>query len=648
MRALFGLLLVSLAGAQTPKNVVVILADDMGLASLHHEHPGSGLPTPHLDQLAREGMSFTDAHSGSAVCSPTRYGLLTGRYAWRTSLKAGIVNMWGPPLIAEERLTLADVAGRAGLHSACIGKWHLGWRWPKQGGGTTRNPAEIDYTLPIGGGPLEAGFDHAFGDDVPNWPPYLWIEDDRAHAVPTETMKADGANGVSAGPMTPGWSLDAVLPELTRRCVHYVRDRAAADQPFFLFFPMTSPHTPISPSETWRGQSGVSPYADFLLETDWSVGQVLRALEHYGVADETLVIFTCDNGTSPKANFDTLAAGGIDLRGPWRGHKADVWEGGHRVPFLVRWPGVVAPGSSCDEPIVLTDIMATVAAALDVTLPANAAEDSSDLGSALRGEDHPPLHDAIVNHSSTGEFAVRAGRWKLCFCPGSGGWSNPKGLDAAQTLDLPLVQLYDLGFDPGESMNLATEDPQRVRQMTALLRTVVERTPNDGPAHWSKLPWRTDSDGVNLAPCPGARVDPGARDEPRPILFVVAGPAGVTFHRELGAPPVSVEDALGALPEAPLDEDGNRDFAVQLVVDAAVPLSELRTLWRAMPALELPLWKISLRTAPQPGERWGRHVMVYLPLPGQSSDEEHAVDWTMTWGELAAATHEDHVLIDPR
>jgi arylsulfatase A len=488
MRVLLTLLVASLAAAQTPRNVVVILADDMGLASLHHEHPGSGLPTPNLDRLAREGMSFTDAHSGSAVCSPTRYGLLTGRYSWRTSLKAGIVNRWGPPLIAEDRLTLADVAGQAGLRTACIGKWHLGWRWPKKGGGTTRSPQEIDYSQPIGGGALEAGFEHYLGDDVPNWPPYVWIEDDRALALPTGQMQADGANGVSAGPMTPGWSLDAVLPELTRRCVRYVRDRARAEEPFLLFFPMTSPHTPISPSATFQGQSGVSEYADFLLETDWSVGQVLRALEQYGIADETLVIFTCDNGTSPKANFARLSDGGVDLRGIWRGYKADIWEGGHRVPFLVRWPGVVAPGTRSDEPIVLTDIMATVAAALGVALPDDAAEDSVDLGPVMRGQEHPPLHDAIVNHSISGQFAVRAGSWKLCFCAGSGGWSSPKDGPALRQ-GLPKLQLYDLATDPSETTNLVEEDPERVARMTALLREVVERAPNDGKAWWSKLPW---------------------------------------------------------------------------------------------------------------------------------------------------------------
>ncbi|MDP6538664.1 MAG: arylsulfatase [Planctomycetota bacterium] len=478
----------------TPRNVVVILADDMGLASLHAEHPGSGLPTPHLDRLAREGMSFTDAHSPSAVCSPTRYGLLTGRYPWRTRLKSGIVGKWEGPLIAPGRLTLADVARSVGLRTACIGKWHLGWRWPKSGGGTTEKPDEIDYGLPIGGGALEAGFEHYFGDDVPNWPPYVWIEDDRALAVPTATMERDAANGVSAGAMTEGWSLEAVLPELTRRCIRFLRERAASDERFLLYFPMTSPHTPISPAESFRGQSGVSAYADFLLETDWSVGQLLRALDQFGLSEDTLVVFTADNGTSPKADFPSLAAGGVDLRDHWRGHKADIWEGGHRVPFVVRWPGVVAPGSRSDHPICLTDVMPTVADALGVELSPTAAEDGVSLVGILRGEEDEERREVIVLQSSTGRFAVRSGPWKLCLCPGSGGWSRPRGAAQATKLGLPMVQLFDLATDPGERKNLAAGSPERVASMTALLRSEVERVPCNTGAWWAGLPWERPGD----------------------------------------------------------------------------------------------------------------------------------------------------------
>jgi len=474
----------------TARNVVVILADDMGFASLHAEHPGSGLPTPNLDRLHAQSMSFTDAHSGSAVCSPTRYGLLTGRYAWRTRMKQGIVAKWGPPLIAEDRITLADVGHEATLHTACIGKWHLGWHWPTADGGTTTKAGEVDFSKPIGGGPLEAGFDHYFGDDVPNWPPYTWFEDDRILIEPTETMPAGVSDGVRGGPSAPDWSLKAVMPELTRRCVGYIRDRARADEPFLLYYSMVAPHTPIEPSDSFNGISGVSKYADFLLETDWSVGQLLRALDQYGVADDTLVIFTADNGTSPKCLFDTLEAGGVDLRAHWRGMKADVFEGGHRVPFLVRWPGVVQPGTTCDEPIVLTDIMATVAGALGVELSDSAAEDSVSLMPRLQQQvTAAPLHDAIVNHSSQGRFAVRDGNWKLCCCASSGGWTQPTSEKKALAAGLPAMQLYDLSVDPGESNNLAESNSQQVERMLGLLRAVIERESNDGGDWWGKLPW---------------------------------------------------------------------------------------------------------------------------------------------------------------
>jgi arylsulfatase A-like enzyme len=252
---------------------------------------------------------------------------------------------------------------------------------------------------------------------------------------------------------------------------------------------MTSPHTPISPSDAFQGQSGVSAYGDFLLETDWSVGQVLRAIDQYGLRENTLVVFVADNGTSPKANFATLAAGGVDLRGPWRGHKADVWEGGHRVPFLVRWPGVVEPGSRCDQPVGLTDVMATVADALRVKLPVGVGEDSRSLLGILRGGVQEPLPDGLVQHSSRGKFALRVGSWKLCFCPGSGGWSTPRGPAQAKKLGLPEVQLYDLSVDPGEQSNLALEQPDRVQAMTELLRKIVHAAPNDGDGWWSQLPW---------------------------------------------------------------------------------------------------------------------------------------------------------------
>jgi len=483
-------------GSEKP-NIVLILADDMGIDSVAALNEKCGIATPNLDRLVAGGLTFTDAHSRSAVCSPTRYGVLTGRYSWRTRMKRGIVGQWQPPLIAEARLTLPEMLRDKGYATACIGKWHLGWKWPKRGGGFTTKPAEIDYKAPIRGGPISHGFDYYFGDDVPNWPPFVWIENDRALAEPTTKMKAGAMDGVSAGPATPGWQFDAVLPRLAGKCAEYIKTQAQTDKPFFLFFPMTSPHTPIAPSAKFRGKSKISVYADFLMETDWAVGQVLRALEQSGQADRTLVIFTGDNGTSPKCNFENLEQHKAHLREHWRGWKADAFEGGHRVPFVVRWPGVVAPGGRCAEVISLVDLMATLAGVVDYKLPDNAAEDSHSLLPHLRGKPPvEPLHEAVICHSASGYFVVRNGKWKLLFCRGSGGWSPPREREAAK-LGLPPTQLYNLSVDPKERANVVAEHPEVVKQLTAILRRFVERgrsTPgpaqaNTGGTSWPGLPW---------------------------------------------------------------------------------------------------------------------------------------------------------------
>lgn len=487
----------ALTAAADKPNIVLILADDMGVDSVADLNAKCGIATPNLDRLVAQGLTFTDAHSGSAVCSPTRYGVLTGRYSWRSRLKRGIVGMWQPPLIDANRLTLSKMLRTQGYATACIGKWHLGWNWPKRGGGVTTKPAEIDFHAPIAGGPTARGFDYYLGDDVPNWPPFMWIENDRALAQPIASMKAGAMVGVSAGPAVPGWQFDAVLPRLTARCVEYVRAQAHMDKPFFLFFPMTSPHTPIAPSADFRGKSGISPYADFLMETDWAVGQVLHALEESGQSDRTLVIFTGDNGTSPKCDFKILEQHDVHLREHWRGWKADAYEGGHRVPFVVRWPGVVTPGSCCDEVISLVDIMASVADVVDYKLPANAAEDSASLLPHFRGEaSSGPLHEAVICHSISGNFVVRRGRWKLLFCRGSGGWSPPIEKEAARQ-GLPPVQLFDLQKDPKETTNVAAAHPEVIMQLTEILRRFVQQgrsTPgqpqaNTGGVSWPGLPF---------------------------------------------------------------------------------------------------------------------------------------------------------------
>ena len=311
-------------------------------------------------------------------------------------------------------------------------------------------------------------------------------------------MKAGAMVGVSAGPAVKNWDFHAVLDEYTRRWSQFIREQAQEDRPFFLYASMPSPHTPIAPHESFQGKSKVSPYADFLVQTDFAVGEILRALRESGQADNTLVIFTCDNGTSPKADFPGLDRSGIHLNVNWRGWKADAYEGGHRVPFIARWPGKIQPGTRSDQTITLADIMATCADVLEHSLPANAGEDSVSLLPTLTGKTSGgPLHEMVVHHSVSGHFAVRRGKWKLLFCQGSGGWSPPREAVAAKQ-KLPPVQLYDLSMDPQETTNLQSQYPDIVQQLTNDLRRLIERgRSNPGPKQvnhggqiwWPGLPW---------------------------------------------------------------------------------------------------------------------------------------------------------------
>jgi arylsulfatase A len=499
--ALCSFLICTFVWALEKPNIVLIYADDMGIDSVRAFNEKLGLETPHLDRLASEGMSFMDAHSASGVCSPSRYSLLTGRYHWRSRLKRAIVNKWERPLIEKGRLTLPSMLKKEGYDTCMIGKWHLGHNWPKKGGGFTNQAQEIDFSGPITGGPNAIGFDYWFGDDVPNWPPFAWQENERLLGIPTtdaRQLKLTQYVGVSNGPAVEGWSLQAVLPEYAKRCSSYIRERANKKIPFFLYFPMPSPHTPIVPDSQWKGKSGLGDYADFLLETDWAVGEVLRALQETGQENNTLVIFTTDNGTSPKADLEALKKQGVHLCENWRGYKADIYEGGHRVPFIVRWPGQISPDTRSDEIIVQTDLLATLAEIINHRIPADAGEDSVSLWPLLSGKrkTDAPLHEAIISQSSAGKFAVRMGKWKLLFSRGSGGWSPPTEGTAIK-MGLPIGQLYDLDTDPKESNNLHSKHPKVVERLTAVFRQFVEngrstpgpKQPNHHGTHWESIPW---------------------------------------------------------------------------------------------------------------------------------------------------------------
>jgi len=354
-------------------NIVIILADDFGVGDIQAHYPDNKIATPHLDRLVRQGMSFTDAHSPSAVCSPTRYGLLAGRYAWRTRLQEWVIAAYEPPLITGDRPTLPGLLKQHGYHTACIGKWHLGWEWSgPQPSRMTEAPngqksLEWDFTGAVRGGPTHRGFDYYFGVDLPNLPPFTFIENDHVATQPTERYKLDPSEGIVlpkgfvGAPIAPGWRFQEILPEITRRAVQQIHDEARRDAPFFLFFSMTSPHEPVVPSADFRGKSGIAPIADFVMETDWSAGQVIEAIDDAGIADDTIVIFTADNGHSHYTGWEQLVEAGHMPSGPYRGHKGDVWEGGHGVPLVVRWPKRIAAGQSSNHMVCLTDVFATCA-----------------------------------------------------------------------------------------------------------------------------------------------------------------------------------------------------------------------------------------------------------------------------------------------
>lgn len=484
-------------------NIVFILADDLGYGDIRCLYPQGQIPTPHLDRLAADGITFTDAHSSSAVCTPTRYGLLTGRYNWRSRLPRGVQGGLSPPLIETGRLTVGAFLQQNGYHTACIGKWHLGMDWPRQPGAAPFDDAiqkgeegwRADFTRPILRGPTRHGFDYYFGIAASlDMVPYVYIENDRPTHAPTVDksfpMLLGHTNQTRRGPAAAEFEAMDVLPELTRRAVRYIEERAAESRkgrPFFLYLPLAAPHTPTVPTEEWRGKSHLNAYGDFVMQTDAALGTVLEALNRTGLHSNTLVVFASDNGCSPEARYEQLLPKGHNPSGVFRGTKADLFEGGHRVPLLVRWPGRVQPGRKSGQLICLNDFFATCADILDQPLPDSAAEDSVSFLPALEGRILPG-REALVHHSINGSFAIRQGDWKLALCPDSGGWSQPRP-GSPEASKLPGVQLYNLASDLGETNNVAAEHPDVVRRLASLLeRYVAQGRSTPGPAQTNTAP----------------------------------------------------------------------------------------------------------------------------------------------------------------
>jgi len=476
LAAAFSVNVLAHCGAAAPPNVVFILADDMGYGDVAALNPDGKIATPNLDRLAAGGMHFTDAHTSSSVCTPTRYGLLTGRYNWRTRLKQGVLYGYDRRLIEPGRMTLASLLRTAGYHTACVGKWHLGWSWPLKGGGIAdgdKDAERVDFSQPISDGPLDVGFDYFFGISASlDMPPYVYVENNECTAEPTAQV-AKGVFG-RPGAAVPGLTPEQVLPDLTDKAVAYIESRTSANskqQPFFLYFPLPAPHTPIAPTPEWIGKSGINLYCDFVMQVDDTVGQVMSAVERAGVADNTLFVFSADNGCSPAAKLAEIHAAGHRPNHHFRGHKADIFDGGHRVPFIVRWPARIEPGASSNQLVCLTDFLATCAEITGNALPKGAGEDSVSILPALLGTDDGPLRDAVVHHSIRGEFAIRRGDWKLALCPGSGGWSRPRP-DSPAAKKLPPVQLYNMRQDVSETNNLQGERPELVAELKELLTAI--------------------------------------------------------------------------------------------------------------------------------------------------------------------------------
>ena len=467
---LFAACLCSETLAADPPNVIVVMADDLGIGDVSPTNPDCKIRTPHLQKMAEQGLTFLDAHTPSSVCTPTRYGLLTGRYNWRSRLARGVLNGTSSHLIPADRPTLGHLMRKADYHTAMIGKWHLGWDWHKEG-------KKIDFTKPVKNGPDINGFDQYYGHcGSLDMPPYVWVDTGRVTAQPDRvegvTSQQDRYGWYRKGPIGSDFKIDEVLPHLFDKSIAHVQERAKAGKPFFLYLALPAPHTPIVPVPPFKDASGLNPYADFVMQVDHHMGQLLETVKKAGVDENTLVIFTSDNGCSPQANFALLQEHDHYPSGKYRGHKADIYEGGHRVPMIARWPKRIAGGRKTDALACLTDIYSTLEAISGQKRQKLGGEDGFNLLPVFDGKDSSG-RDSLISHSIGGLFAIRQGDWKLCLSAGSGGWSDPRE-NVAKKEGLPPMQLFDLAKDPGEQKNLLKEHPEKVEALLALLKEQVD------------------------------------------------------------------------------------------------------------------------------------------------------------------------------
>lgn len=481
------------ASADTP-NIVIILADDMGWGDPQCYQPDSKIPTPNLDVLAASGVRFTDAHTPSSVCTPTRYTLLTGRYCWRTWLEKGVLDGFGPPLIGADESTLATMLQDAGYSTACVGKWHLGMQWHDKEGNPIgeRGPQrfrpgdDVDYERDITGGPNDVGFDRYFGISASlDMAPYLYLRNRRAETLPTErheeiqgTLFLNGVSGVKS----PGFDIHEVLGRFGDEAVDVVETFSKTDKPFFLYMPLNSPHLPVSPASEAKGKSEAGDYGDFTWETDQVVGRVMDALRENGEWEDTLILFTSDNGglwhwwdfradddggkapITPRGQY--VKDFGHQSNADWRGTKADAYEGGHRVPFIVSWPGGIEGGRVSDALVELTDMYATIAEIVGADqTKGTSGMDSLSFWNVLDGKSEN-ARAFSVHHALSGMFALRDGEWKLIEGRGSGGFTRPRRYqELPGKPKTPEGQLYHLAEDLQEKKSLWESEPERIEEM---------------------------------------------------------------------------------------------------------------------------------------------------------------------------------------
>lgn len=493
--AIFSIIFVGIAWAKQP-NVLILYADDLGFGDLGCYNKKSRIPTPNLDRLASESVRFTDGHSSSGICTPSRFAMLTGRHHWRDF--HGIVNAFGGSVFKPERLTLPEMLKEKGYKTAAIGKWHLGWNWDAirnkevtaitvQEGRRKKQqlgPEAFDWTKSIPNGPLDHGFDYYFGDTVINFPPYCWIENDKVVKAPDTLMQTgkwkkikEGGWECRPGPMVTGWDPYENIPTTTKKGVDYIKEAAKAEEPFFLYFAYPAPHAPIIPNDEFDGKSKAGPYGDFVYETDHSIGQLLQALKDSGQAENTIVIFSADNGPehyayTRDAKFDHWSAH------PFRGLKRDAYEGGHHVPFMVKYPGVTMAGTVNDALVSQIDIMATLASVVGYDLPdKNAAEDSHDLLPLLKGQ-VKSIRTSHIHNTFDHTWAFREGDWVLV--TGKSGHHSRVTKEWLKKHDYPKTEskqprLFNLREDIGQRNDLAAKHPEKVKAMEASLARIREQ-----------------------------------------------------------------------------------------------------------------------------------------------------------------------------